>query len=99
MVKGPVSAEVVATDFGGMMREAEVLRKLADNIAVKVPLTIDGLKACKAFSDQGVRTNLTLCFQPLQALMVAKAGASSRRSSGGRRYRQPGIESTTSPDL
>lgn len=72
---GPVSAEVIATDFAGMMREGEAHTKIAPNIVVKLPSTIDGLKACKAFSDKGVKTNLTLCFQSLQAMMVAKAGA------------------------
>ncbi|MEQ8844149.1 MAG: fructose-6-phosphate aldolase [Phycisphaerales bacterium] len=75
IVPGPVSAEVIATDFDGMMKEAEERSKIADNIVIKLPSTVDGLKACKALSDEGVRTNLTLCFQPLQALMVAKAGA------------------------
>ncbi len=75
VVKGPVSAEVIAIDFKGMMKEGRERARIADNIVVKLPCTIDGLKACKAFSDEGVRTNLTLCFQPLQALMVAKAGA------------------------
>lgn len=72
---GPVSAEVIATDFAGMMREGEAHTKIAPNIVVKLPSTIEGLKACKAFSDRGVKTNLTLCFQSLQAMMVAKAGA------------------------
>lgn len=75
VVEGPVSAEVIATDFKGMMKEGREHAKIAGNIVVKLPCTVDGLKACKAFSDEGVRTNLTLCFQPLQALMVAKAGA------------------------
>jgi len=75
LVPGPVSAEVIAVDFNGMMKEGRERAKIADNIVVKLPCTIDGLKACKAFTDEGVRTNLTLCFQPLQALMVAKAGA------------------------
>ncbi len=75
IVKGPVSAEVIATDYAGMMKEGGQHARIASNIVVKLPCTVDGLKACKAFSDQGVRTNLTLCFQPLQALMVAKAGA------------------------
>jgi transaldolase len=75
VVEGPVSAEVIATDFAGMMKEGRERAKIADNIVVKLPSTVDGLKACKAFTDEGVRTNLTLCFQPLQALMVAKAGA------------------------
>lgn len=75
VVEGPVSAEVIAVDFEGMMKEGRERAKIAENIVIKLPSTIDGLKACKAFSDEGVRTNLTLCFQPLQALMVAKAGA------------------------
>jgi transaldolase len=73
--KGPVSAEVIATDFAGMMKEGTEHTKIAPNIVVKLPCTVDGLKACKALSDQGIKTNLTLCFQPLQAMMVAKAGA------------------------
>jgi len=94
VVKGPVSAEVVATDFGGMMREAEVLRKLADNIAVKVPLTIDGLKACKSLSGDGTMVNVTLCFSANQALLAAKAGASFISPFVGRLddIGQPGIE-------
>ena len=75
VVSGPVSAEVVALDYDGMMREAEVVRKLADNIAVKVPLTPDGLKACKSLSDDGTMVNVTLCFSAAQALLAAKAGA------------------------
>ena len=74
-VSGPVSAEVVATDHDGMMREAEVLRRIADNIAVKVPLTPDGLKTCKALSSDGTMVNVTLCFSAAQALLAAKAGA------------------------
>ena len=75
VVEGPVSAEVVAMDHQGMMREAEVLRKIADNIAVKVPLTIDGLKSCKALTSDGTMVNVTLCFTANQALLAAKAGA------------------------
>lgn len=75
VVSGPVSAEVISTEFEGMLTEGREAAKIAPNIVVKLPSTVDGLKACKAFSDEGVRTNLTLCFQPLQALMVAKAGA------------------------
>lgn len=75
IVSGPVSAEVVALDHEGMMREAEIVRKLADNIAVKVPLTIDGLKTCKALTDDGTMVNVTLCFSANQALLAAKAGA------------------------
>jgi len=74
-VSGPVSAEVVALDYEGMMREAEVLRKIADNIAVKVPLTPAGLKACKALTSDGSMVNVTLCFSAPQALLAAKAGA------------------------
>ena len=73
---GPISAEVVALDFATMMKEAAVLRKIADNIAVKVPLTPDGLKACKALADDGTMVNVTLCFSANQALLAAKAGAS-----------------------
>lgn len=75
VVRGPVSAEVIATDYDGMMKEGRERAKIAPNIVVKLPSTVDGLKACKTFSDEGVRTNLTLVFQPLQALLVAKAGA------------------------
>jgi transaldolase len=75
VVSGPVSAEVVALDYEGMMREAEVLRKIADNIAVKVPLTPAGLKACKSLSSDGTMVNVTLCFSAAQALLAAKAGA------------------------
>ena len=75
VVEGPVSAEVVALDHDGMMREAEVLRKIADNIAVKVPLTEDGLRTCKALTSDGTMVNVTLCFSATQALLAAKAGA------------------------
>jgi transaldolase len=73
---GPISAEVVALDHATMMNEAEVLRKVADNVAIKVPLTPDGLKTCKALSDDGTMVNVTLCFSANQALLAAKAGAS-----------------------
>ncbi|MGP1282514.1 MAG: fructose-6-phosphate aldolase [Parasphingopyxis sp.] len=76
IVDGPVSAEVVATEHEAMMREAEVLRKIADNIAIKVPLTVDGLKTCKALTSDGTMVNVTLCFTANQALLAAKAGAS-----------------------
>ena len=76
IVDGPVSAEVVALDHAGMMREAEILRKIADNIAVKVPLTVDGLKTCKKLTSDGTMVNVTLCFSANQALLAAKAGAS-----------------------
>ncbi|WP_407965419.1 fructose-6-phosphate aldolase [Bartonella sp. C271] len=75
LVNGPVSAEVVATDFNNMMKEAAVLAKIADNICIKLPLTLDGLKACKALTEQGLKTNLTLCFSANQALLAAKAHA------------------------
>ena len=75
LVEGPVSAEVVATSFDGMMREADILRAIAPNVCVKLPLTMDGLKACKRLSDQEVMTNVTLCFSANQALLAAKAGA------------------------
>src|SRR5439155_24608384 len=68
-------AEVIATDFKGMLREGEAHSKIAPNIVVKLPCTLEGVKACAAFSEKGVRINMTLCFQSLQALMVAKAGA------------------------
>jgi transaldolase len=75
IVPGPVSAEVVALDHDGMMREAEIVRRLADNIAVKVPLTIDGLKTCRKLTADGTMVNVTLCFTANQALLAAKAGA------------------------
>ncbi|KFB08676.1 MULTISPECIES: fructose-6-phosphate aldolase [Nitratireductor] len=75
LVDGPVSAEVTATDFDGMMREAEVLSKIADNVCIKVPLTFDGLKACKKITESGRQVNVTLCFSANQALLAAKAGA------------------------
>ncbi|HET7577598.1 MAG TPA: fructose-6-phosphate aldolase [Sphingomicrobium sp.] len=75
VTSGPVSAEVVALDYEGMIREAEVLRKIARNIAIKVPLTPDGLKACKALTGDGTMVNVTLCFSAPQALLAAKAGA------------------------
>ena len=75
IVSGPVSAEVVATDHDEMMREAEILRKIADNMAGKVPLTIDGLKTCRKLTQDGTMVNVTLCFSANQALLAAKAGA------------------------
>jgi len=75
IVPGPVSAEVVALDHETMMKEAAVLRKIADNVTVKVPLTVDGLKTCKALSEDGCMVNVTLCFSANQALLAAKAGA------------------------
>ncbi|MCI5077634.1 fructose-6-phosphate aldolase [Oricola sp.] len=75
MIDGPVSAEVTATDFDGMMAEGKVLAKIADNICIKLPLTFEGLKACKALTSEGFKTNVTLCFSANQALLAAKAGA------------------------
>ena len=75
IVPGPVSAEVAATDVQGMLAEGRVLAKIAKNVAVKVPLTWDGLKACRALTGDGVMVNVTLCFSANQALLAAKAGA------------------------
>lgn len=75
LVEGPVSAEVVASDAEGMIREGKHLVTIAPNITVKVPLTWDGLKACKALSSEGHMVNVTLCFSPAQAILAAKAGA------------------------
>lgn len=75
LTDGPVSAEVTAMDYDGMMKEAAVLAKIADNVCIKLPLTMDGLKACKALTSAGHQTNVTLCFSATQALMAAKAGA------------------------
>ena len=75
LVDGPVSAEVVALDHDTMMKEAETLRKIADNVCIKVPLTIDGLKTCKKLTSDGTKVNVTLCFSANQALLAAKAGA------------------------
>ncbi len=74
-ISGPVSAEVLATDYEGMVKEGDQLSTIAPNVVIKLPLTEDGLRATKYFFDQGVQTNVTLCFSPLQALMAAKAGA------------------------
>ena len=74
-VEGPVSAETVALDYEGMLAEGRKLAQLAPNIAVKVPLTWDGLKACRVLSDEGHKLNVTLCFSPAQAILAAKAGA------------------------
>ena len=75
IVPGAVSAEVLATDYEGMLKEAAVFTRIAKNIAVKVPLTWDGLKACAKLSGEGTMVNVTLCFSPVQAMMAAKAGA------------------------
>lgn len=76
IVEGPVSAEVAATDYETMLKEGLHLAAIASNVTVKLPLTVDGLKTCKALTDKGIRTNVTLCFSPAQALLAAKAGAS-----------------------
>lgn len=76
IVDGPVNAEVVSMDTAGMIEEARDLVRIADNITVKIPLIKEGLKAVKTLSQEGIKTNVTLCFSPLQALMAAKAGAS-----------------------
>ena len=75
IVPGPVSAEVTATTFEEMIKEAEVLKKIADNVTIKVPLTWDGLKACKTLRDKNIMVNVTLCFSSSQALLAAKSGA------------------------
>jgi len=75
LVPGSVSAEVLAVDAEGMISEGERFAKVARNVTIKVPLTWDGLKACRALSDKGHKVNVTLCFQPVQAMMAAKAGA------------------------
>ena len=72
---GPVSAEVVAMDYDGMVRQGEDLAKIAKNVTIKVPLTLPGLKACKYFTSKGIMVNVTLCFSAAQALLAAKAGA------------------------
>lgn len=75
LVDGPVSAEVVAIDYDGMISEGRKLAKIAENVTVKLPLTWDGLKACRTLSDEGTPVNVTLCFSANQALLAAKAGA------------------------
>ena len=75
IVKGPVSAEVISLEYNGMVEEALELAKIADNITVKIPMTVEGLKAVKTLTDKGIKTNVTLVFSALQALMAAKAGA------------------------
>jgi len=76
VVEGPVSAEVTSLECDGMVREARELASLASNIVIKIPSTVEGLKATKILTSLGIKTNLTLCFSPSQALLVAKAGAS-----------------------
>ncbi len=75
IVDGPISAEVISLDAAGMLKEARELAKIHENIVVKIPMTVDGLKATKQLSEEGIKTNVTLVFSPLQALMAAKAGA------------------------
>ncbi|ABW68290.1 fructose-6-phosphate aldolase [Desulfosudis oleivorans] len=75
VVDGPVSAEVISLKTAGMVKEAKQLATLHENIVIKIPMTVDGLKAVRMLADQGIRTNVTLVFSPLQALMAAKAGA------------------------
>ena len=75
IVDGPISAEVVSTDTEGMLEEARKLSKIHNNIVVKIPMLVDGLKATRKLSEEGIKTNVTLVFSPLQALMAAKAGA------------------------
>ena len=75
VVDGPVSAEVISLEYDGMVTEARELAQIADNITVKIPMTIEGLKAVKTLSSEGIKTNVTLVFSALQALMAAKAGA------------------------
>ena len=76
VVSGPVSVEVIALDYGGMLKEAKVYAQWADNVVIKLPITKDGLKAIRYLSDHNIKTNCTLCFSPTQALLAAKAGAS-----------------------
>ena len=76
IVDGPVSAEVISTDAEGMLAEARKLAAIHENIVVKIPMTIEGLKATRKLTEEGIRTNVTLVFSPIQALMAAKAGAS-----------------------
>ena len=75
IVKGPVSGEVTATDYAGMLREGHDIATIDSHMVVKLPLTRDGIRACKALSGEGIRVNVTLCFSPAQALLAAKAGA------------------------
>jgi transaldolase len=75
LIDGPISAEVISTDKAGMLSEAEVLAAIHPNVVIKLPLTQDGIAACKVLSDKNIKTNVTLCFSPNQALLAAKAGA------------------------
>jgi len=74
-IDGPVSAEVASIDYESMVREGEILSKIAKNVCIKLPLTMDGIKACRYFSNKGIQTNVTLCFSAAQAILVAKADA------------------------
>ncbi|MFP4309725.1 MAG: fructose-6-phosphate aldolase [Desulfococcaceae bacterium] len=84
LVDGPISAEVIAVDYDGMMEEARRWAKVHDNVVVKIPMTVDGLKAVKTLREEDIATNVTLIFSPLQALMAAKAGASFVSPFAGR---------------
>lgn len=75
IVDGPISAEVISTDYEGMIKEGQELAKIHDNVVIKIPMTIDGMKACKWFSDNKIKTNVTLVFSANQALLAAKNGA------------------------
>jgi transaldolase len=75
VIDGPISAEVIATDYDGMLKEARQLAAMHENIVVKIPLIAEGLKAVRTLTDEGIRTNVTLCFSPTQGLLAAKAGA------------------------
>jgi transaldolase len=75
LVRGPVSAEVTAVEYEGMMKEARAFARVADNVVVKIPMIIEGMRAVKDLASEGIRTNVTLCFSPTQALLAAKAGA------------------------
>ena len=92
IVKGPVSGEVVATDYAGMVREGRDIAAIDEHMVVKVPLTRDGVKACKTLSSEGMRVNVTLIFSATQAWLAAKAGASVREPvrRPSRRHRQYG---------
>lgn len=75
IIKGPVSAEVISTDMDGMISEAKELASIAPNVVIKIPMTEDGIRACRKLSDEGIKVNVTLIFSPLQALIAAKANA------------------------
>ena len=75
LIDGPVSAEVASMEYEQMVREGEILSKIAKNVCIKLPLTLDGLRACRHFSNKGIQTNVTLCFSAAQAILAAKAGA------------------------